>query len=327
MSEEKSGIEIVEGLKTKAQWVRQTVLDMSVKAKSGHVTTAFSQAEMLVALYYGGILRVDPKNPKWPERDRFILSKGQGGIGTYPVLADKGFFPLEWLDNFAKPGSVLGVHAEWNIPGVELLTGSLGHGLPMATGMALHLLQKYGAESPLVVVLLGDGEHHEGSNWEAMMFAHHYNLSNLICIVDRNKQSTLGFHDGGSDFCDPFYHKDGPCLNPLDEKYMSFGFEVRTVQDGHNFNAILPAFTGIRTRVAEGRSPLCIISKTSKGRGTTITENQRLWHYRVPDAHDYEIMKKELAMGLDEFDAYKVRMNYQPASWKKDALSEQKGGE
>ena len=320
---DKTGQQIVSELKDKSQKFRLQVLEMAVKAKSGHVTTAFSQMKMLVALYYGGVLRVDPNNPKWPERDRFILSKGQGGIGTYPVLADKGFFPLEWLDNFTKPGSVLGVHAEWNIPGVELLTGSLGHGLPMATGMALHLLQKYGNDAPLVVCLLGDGEHHEGSNWEAMLFASHYNLSNLICIVDRNKQSTLGFHDGASDFCDPTYHKDGPCLNPLDDKYTAFGFEVRTIQDGHNFNNILPSFSGIRMRVAEGRSPLCIISKTSKGRGTTITENQRLWHYRVPDANDYAVMKNELAMGLEEFDKYKASINYQPLPWKKDALKEE----
>ena len=118
-----------ESLKKKAQWVRQTVVDMSVKAKSGHVTTAFSQAEMLVALYQGKILRLRPNEPKWPDRDRFILSKGQGGIGTYPILADMGFFPQEELEKFTQEGSHLGVHAEWNIPGVELLTGSLGHGL------------------------------------------------------------------------------------------------------------------------------------------------------------------------------------------------------
>jgi len=289
----------IDDLKEKAKWVRKTVLDMSVKAKSGHVTTAFSQTEMLVALYYN-IMRVDAKNPKWPERDRFILSKGQGGIGTYPILADLGFFPMDWLDNFTQEGSKLGVHAENHIPGVELLTGSLGHGLPIATGMALNAKLK--GEKHLIFCLLGDGEMFEGSNWEAMLFANHYTLSNLICIVDRNKQSTLGFHDSGSEFCDPAYHKDGPCLNPLDDKFASFGFDVRIVQDGHNFEAIIPAFSNLRMRAETPASPLVVISKTSKGRGTTVTENKRLWHYRVPAGKDLELMKEQLELGLDEFD-------------------------
>src|SRR5690348_8520282 len=108
-------------LRTKAQWVRSTVLEMAVKAHSGHISTAFSQTELLVALYYGGLLRFDPRNPKWAGRDRFILSKGQGGIGLYPILADLGFFPLTELENFAGVGNMLGVHAEWNIPGIEVI--------------------------------------------------------------------------------------------------------------------------------------------------------------------------------------------------------------
>lgn len=287
----------IEFLKEKAKWVRQTVLEMSVAAKSGHVTTAFSQAEMLVALYYAGILKVDPKNPKWPERDRFILSKGQGGIGTYPILADLGFFDKEELIKFTGPGSLLGVHAEWSIPGVELLTGSLGHGLPMASGMALNAKLK--GEKHKIVCLLGDGELFEGSNWESMFFVNHYNLNNLICIVDRNKQSTLGFHDSDWESFDPQYHKDGPFLNPLDKKWESFGFEVRTIKDGHNFSQILDAFSDFREY--DGK-PLVYISQTSKGRGTSVTENQRLWHYRYPQGEDLEIMRKELELGLERFD-------------------------
>ena len=297
-------------LQDKAKWVREVVVDMSVKAKSGHVTTAFSQTEMLVALYQGGILRLRPKEPKWPGRDRFILSKGQGGIGTYPILADMGFFPLSELDQFTQEGSHLGVHAEWNIPGVELLTGSLGHGLPIGSGMALDAQVKH--KKHLIVVMLGDGELHEGSNWQAMLFASHYKLDNLVCIVDRNKQSTLGFHDSDSEFCDPAYHKDGPCLNPLEDKWTAFGFEVRVVRDGHNFDHIFPAFEDIYDRPGKAGKPLVIISKTSKGRGSRVTQNQRLWHYRVPLNEDLEQIRKDLAMGLEAFDADMAKAKGKP---------------
>lgn len=287
----------IEQLKEKAKWVRQTVMEMSVAAKSGHITTAFSQCELTVALYYA-ILNVDPNNPHDENRDRFILSKGQGGIGLYPILADLGFFPKDELIKFTQPGSLLGVHAELRIPGIELLTGSLGHGLPMATGMALNAKLK--GQKHKIVCLLGDGELFEGSNWESLFFLNHYNLNNLILFVDRNKQSTLGFHDSESEFCDPTYHKDGPCLNPLDKKFESFGFNVRVIQDGHDFAQILDALKDFREY--NGR-PLVIISKTSKGRGTRITQNQRLWHYRYPQGTDLDIMRKDLAMGLEAFDA------------------------
>ncbi len=288
-------------LKEKAKEFRKTILRISVKAQSGHITTAYSQLELLVALYIGGILRVNPKEPKWSNRDRFILSKGQGGIGTYPILADMGFFPKEELDNFTGVGSILGVHAEWNIPGVELLTGSLGHGLPMSTGMALDAKLK--KKNHLIFCLLGDGELQEGSNWESMLFAAHHDLNNLICIVDRNGQSTLGFHDPSKEAFDWGYRKDGPSLEPLEDKWKAFGFEVRVIQDGHDFDQIFEAFDGVRYR--KDQRPLCIISRTSKGRGTTITENRRLWHYRVPAGEDLRIMEKELELGLEEFDRLK----------------------
>ena len=301
-------------LQKKAQWVRETVVDMSVKAKSGHVTTAFSQTEMLVALYHGKLLRIRPQEPKWPDRDRFILSKGQGGIGTYPILADMGFFPAADLDRFTLEGSHLGVHAEWNIPGVELLTGSLGHGLPMGTGMALDAQVK--RRKHLVVIMLGDGELHEGSNWQAMLFASHYKMDNLVCIVDRNKQSTLGFHDSDSEFCDPAYHKDGPCLNPLEDKWRAFGFEVRVIQNGHDFDQIFAAFEGVHDRPGKADKPLVIISKTSKGRGSRVTQNQRLWHYRVPMNEDLAQIRKDLAMGLEAFDADIAKAKNKPGKAK-----------
>ena len=272
-----------EVLESKALWVRNKVLEMAVSANSGHVTTAFSQAELLVALYHGKILNYDPKNQKWDRRDRFILSKGQGGIGIYPVLADNGFFPVEKLDNFTGPGSVLGVHAEWHVPGIEVLTGSLGHGLPMATGMAQ--AAKNDGKGHLIFCLLGDAELYEGSNWEAATFAGHMEYDNLICMVDRNGQGVLGHTDNIES------PSDGPRLNPLDEKFRAFGFEVRVI-NGHRFEEIFEALSDIRER--KGKKPLMIIANTKKGKGSKLTESTRLWHYRVPRGEELEQVKKDL---------------------------------
>lgn len=271
-------------LKAKAAWTRRNVLEMSAKAKSGHVSSAFSQTELLVALYQGGVLRVDPHRPKWEGRDRFILSKGQGGIGLYPILADMGFFPVSDLDNFAGRGSHLGVHAEWSVPGIEVLSGSLGHGLPIATGIAQVALQE-GADW-LVVCLLGDSELYEGSNWEAAFFAGQKRQSNLICIVDRNQQGVLGFSD---EIESP---KDGPGLNPLDAKFSAFGFETRVIQDGHDFAQIFAALADVRNR--RGQPPLAILAQTVKGKGASVMENKRLWHYRVPAGQELAITRAEL---------------------------------
>ncbi|MDA2935062.1 transketolase [Acidobacteria bacterium AH-259-D05] len=270
-------------LEEKARWVRNKVLDMALISNSGHVSTAFSQTELLVALYYGSILRYDPKNPKWDGRDRFILSKGQGGIGLYPILADVGYFPLETLDHFAQKDNILGVHSEWNIPGIEVITGSLGHGFPMAVGMAQ--AAKNDNKDFLVVCLLGDSELFEGSNWEAATFAGSQRYRNLVCMVDRNKQGVLGFTD---EIVTP---RDGPHLEPLDDKFRAFGFEVRRI-DGHSFEAIFDAFKDIRTRKCD--KPLMIIADTKKGKGISFIEDTRLWHYRVPKGEELERSRQEL---------------------------------
>ena len=267
----------------KALWVRNKVLEIAVSVNSGHVTTAFSQAELLVALYNGKILNYDPKDPEWNQRDRFILSKGQGGIGIYPVLADNGIIPMEDLDNFTGPGSVLGVHAEWQIPGIEVLTGSLGHGLPMATGMAQAAVNDN--KDHLIFCLLGDAELYEGSNWEAATFAGHMKYSNLICIVDRNGQGVLGHTDKIES------PSDGPRLNPLDDKFRSFGFDVRVI-NGNRFEEIFDALSDIRER--KGKKPLMIIANTKKGKGSKLLEGQRLWHYRVPKEEELEQVLKDL---------------------------------
>ena len=272
-----------ETFERKALWVRNKVLEIAVSVNSGHVTTAFSQAELLVALYNGKILNYDPKDPEWDQRDRFILSKGQGGIGIYPVLADNGIIPMEDLDNFTGPGSVLGVHAEWQIPGIEVLTGSLGHGFPMATGMAQAAVNDN--KDHLIFCLLGDAELYEGSNWEAATFAGHMKYSNLICIIDRNGQGVLGHTDKIES------PSDGPRLNPLDDKFRSFGFDVRVI-NGNRFEEIFDALSDIRER--KGKKPLMIIANTKKGKGSKLLEGQRLWHYRVPKEEELEQVLKDL---------------------------------
>ncbi len=275
-------------LEAKAHWVRRKVVDMAVRAKSGHVSTAFSQTELLVALYYGGILRYDSQNIKWPERDRFILSKGQGGIGLYPILADLGFFSLQELEIFTQRGSILGVHSEWNIPGIEVITGSLGHGLPMATGIAQ--TAKNDGKDYLVFCFLGDAELYEGSNWEASFFAAHSELNNLICIVDRNGQGVLGFTDRIEE------KKDGPRLDPLEGKFRSFGFEVREI-NGHSFEEIFESLRDIRERRRSDSRPLMIIAHTKKGKGVSLMEDKKLWHYRVPSSEELEWVYGELDQG------------------------------
>lgn len=284
-----------EALAHKALCVRRTVLEMAARSQSGHVTTAFSQAELLCALYYGGLLRgVDPQRAggwRHPERDRFILSKGQGGLGLYPILADLGFFPLEELDDFAGRGRILGVHAEWNVPGIEIVSGSLGHGLPIATGIATALTLRN--SDARVVVLTGDAELYEGSNWEALIYAASVNLDNLIVIVDRNGMGTIGKTDPDDTLSVSERPQDGPCLNPLADKFTAFGFDVVDC-DGHDFSDIEEAFTAAVGLLTRG--PAVIIASTDKGHGCKVFENQRFWHYRVPGGADLASCRSDLGL-------------------------------
>ncbi|MBI2035444.1 MAG: transketolase [Candidatus Liptonbacteria bacterium] len=271
-------------LKRKANWLRRTVLEMAVKGKSGHVTTAFSLAELFVALYHGKILNFDSENPQWENRDRFILSEGQAGLGLYPVLADVGFFPLKDLDNFLGEESTLGVHSEPHTKGIDVLTGSLGHGLPIATGMADSA--KLDGKSWLTICLTGDGELYEGSNWEAMLTARRLGLNNLVLIVNRNHQFTIGFTDSCETQRDVY-------MDPLPEKFQAFGFETRTA-NGHSFPEIFKALSSIRGR--NSSKPLAVLMETIKGKGASAIEGKRGWHYKVPTG---EILEAVMA-GLRE---------------------------
>jgi len=265
-------------LEKKAKWVRNQVLEMCVSAGAGHIAPAFSCTDILVALYQGGIIRVDPNNPRWEDRDRFILSKGQGCASLYAVLADMGFLSVSELSSYTSQGSRLGGHSESNVPGVEAFTGSLGHGLALGAGMAL--AAKMNGKDYLTIVLLGDGELQEGSNWESMMFAAHHRLDNLIAIVDRNGLEALDFTEKVL------------ALDPLAEKWEAFGWEVSTV-DGHSYGDLLSTFGDIRSR--HSLNPLVVIASTTKGRGVSFMENNAIWHFRIPVGDELEQARRELA--------------------------------
>lgn len=270
-------IEDISKLEDKANFIRNQVLDMCVKAETGHVTSSFSCAEILVALYYGGILKYDPSNPDWEERDRMVLSKGQASVILYPILADLGFFPKKELDHFNQEDGIFGVHLQYTVPGVELTVGSLGQGFGVAAGMAL--AAKLNRQLHMVITLLGDGECYEGSMWETAMFASHYRLNNLFAIVDRNWM------------CATEFTEDTVELNPLDEKFRAFGWDVINI-DGHSFEEILAAFNGFRSK--KSTRPLLILADTIKGKGSECLCWRPLWHGIAPKGKDADLAKTQL---------------------------------
>ena len=259
-----------------AKRLRHRVLDMINRARSAHIGTSFSMVELLTVLY-GGVLRVDPKRPDWPERDRFILSKGHGCVALYAVLAERGFFPEEWLDNFYQNGSPLVGHVTHShVPGVEVSTGSLGHGLSLACGMAL--AAKRDGKEHRTFVLLSDGECDEGSTWEAMLFAGHHRLDNLVAIVDYNKIQSLGRVEEVLD------------LEPMAAKWDALRWAVREI-NGHDFDQINEA---LKALPFESGKPSCVIAHTVKGKGVSFMEDDLLWHYRAPDAEEYRRAAEQL---------------------------------
>jgi len=249
---------------------------MTHKAKASHVGSSLSTAELLAVLY-SGILRVDPQNPDWPERDRFVLSKGHGCAAYYAALAETGFFPVEWLETFYGDGSKLPGHAtHTHIPGVEVSTGSLGHGLSIATGMAL--AARRDGLGYRVFCMLSDGECDEGSTWEPVLFAPQHRLDNLVAIVDYNKIQALGTT------------KEVMDLEPFADKWRAFGWAVEEI-DGHNLHEIEDRLG--RVPFEDGR-PSCVIAHTVKGKGVSFMENSLLWHYRIPQGDEYEAALSEL---------------------------------
>lgn len=267
----------IEKLKQKAKYLRHQVLDMCVKAGTGHVNSCFSCVEIMTALYYGGILRFDPKNPKWPERDRFILSKGHASPLLYVILADLGFFPKEELNKFNQADGKFSVHLQYDVPGVEITAGSLGHGFGIATGIALSA--KMNRKLFLTFVLLSDGECYEGSVWETAMFAGHNRLNNLIAIIDRNY------------LCVTDFTENIIALEPLEEKWRACGWRVVRI-NGHSFEEIFKTLIGFRSR--RSTQPLVIIADTRKGKGVEFLSDVPLSHGMILKGQDAINAREEL---------------------------------
>jgi transketolase len=272
--------ERAEWLRQKANWTRLSAMTMTHHARLGHTGGDLSSADILTVLYLGGILRIDPARPDWPQRDRFILSKGHCSGAFYSTLASRGFFPLERLQTYMDSLSMLNGHPDRNkLPGVEANTGPLGHGLPIAVGAALAARMR--KENWRVFVLTGDGELQEGSNWEAAMTAQHYGLDNLIVIVDRNRIQQ-------GDFTEKTIR-----MEPLAERWSAFGFAVEEI-DGHDTAALLGRFD--RLPFQPGK-PSCLIAHTIKGKGVSFAENQPSWHHGVPN--DKQLAAAAVELGAE----------------------------
>lgn len=258
--------------------IRQHALRMTSQSGSSHIASVLSMADILAVLY-GRILRVDPQHPKWPERDRFLLSKGHGAAGVYAALAERGFLPVAMLDSHCQNGSPLHGHiAHHGVPGVEFSTGSLGHGLSVATGMAYsgHLT----SQSHRVITLLSDGECDEGSIWEAVLFAAHHRLDNLAVIIDYNKIQSLASV------------ADTLGLEPFRAKWESFGWAVHEM-DGHDHAALVAELSQLPITA---NKPSCYIAHTTKGKGISFMEQSVLWHYRTARGEEFQQACAELGM-------------------------------
>jgi transketolase len=265
----------VRSLERRADWIRLETVRLVEIAGSGHYSSVFSCAEILAVLYYK-VLRLKPFDPAWPDRDRFLLGKGHVAIGVYPVLADLGYFPTGWLDQYTRLGSPLGDHPDMRkVPGIDFSSGSIGHNLSVGVGMAL--AGKLADRDYKTWVLLGDAELNEGQIWEAAMSAAHYRLDNLIAIVDRNGMGL-----------------DGPMedimgIEPVADKFRAFGWDVHDV-DGHDVAATVHAFASAQTATR----PQLILARTIKGKGVARMEETPVWHLGYLDASDRAEVEAEI---------------------------------
>ncbi len=264
-------------LAAKANEIRQDVVRMIGEAGSGHPGGALSAADIVTALFFK-VMRHDPRNPEWPDRDRFVLSKGHGCAVLYSALAESGYFPKETLWTFRKLGSILQGHPDMNkVPGVEFGSGSLGQGLPAAVGMAL--AGKLDGKDYRVFALVGDGESQEGSIWEAALAAAHYRLSNLIAILDYNRMQIDG----------PNAEVMG--VDPVADKWRAFGWNVVEI-DGHNVEQIIEA---LETAKGLDCRPTMIVAHTVKGKGVPFMENVVDWHGKAPKPEEVSAALEALA--------------------------------
>ncbi len=264
--------------------VRMGIIEGVHSAKAGHPGGSLSATELFTYLYFKE-MNIDPQNPKWADRDRFVLSKGHTAPGLYATLAHRGFFPVEDLTTLRRLGSYLQCHPNMNaVPGVDMSTGSLGQGISAAVGMAM--AGKYQNKDYRVYTLLGDGEIQEGQVWEACMAAAHYKLDNLCIIVDNNG---LQIDGNVADVMSPY---------PIVDKLLAFGFDVQAI-DGHDFDQIEKAMTHART--VKG-CPCAIVMETVKGKGVSFMENNAGWHGKAPNDAEYEIAMNELKATLAELE-------------------------
>ena len=268
----------IKDLKKISNNIRKKVIDRSIP-NGGHISTSFSCIEILVSLYFGGILKISNKNPQDKNRDRFILSKGHAETGFYSVLCEKNFFPDSWWNNYRTNNCQLGGHADHHVPGVELTTGSLGHGLSYGAGISY--AAKIARKNHKQFVLIGDAECSEGSIWEAALFSAKYNLDNLIAIVDKNEIGSL-------DFVSNFTK-----IDPLKDKWSSFGWNVKEI-NGHSFEQIIKALNFFKN--LNNKKPSVIIANTIKGKGVSFIENDPIWHVKqLTDKNEIDQARKELS--------------------------------
>lgn len=257
--------------------LRKDVIEIIRAGKAGHIGGDMSVIDTLIALYFNQ-MNVGPENAEDPDRDRFVMSKGHSVEALYAVLAKKGFFPIEEvIEKFSKFGSKFIGHPNNKLPGIEMNSGSLGHGLPVSVGMAL--AGKMNKQSYRVYTVMGDGELAEGSVWEGAMAASHYKLDNLCAVVDRNRLQISGNTE------DVMHHDD------LHERFRSFGWNVIDVKDGNNISQLIEAFEEAK-KVKE--KPTVLIANTVKGCGSSVMENKASWHHHVPSDEEYTQIMKDL---------------------------------
>ena len=264
----------IKDLETKARWVRRRVLDTTAATGKGHLGGTYSCTDLLVAFYYGGILRIDSNNLDSPDRDRLLIGKGHACLALYSIFVDLGIMSQERFDTYSTDGG-LGGQLDTSIPGVEYNTGSLGHVLGIASGMAL--AAKQDSKDYRAYALMGDAECYEGAIWEALIYAGEQNLNRLVGIIDRNRLSVLDVLD------------DDGFFNDFPAKVKSFGWDCYEI-DGHSFAQILDVFD----KVKSADKPVMIVANTIKGKGVSFMENQVRWHAGPPTAEELELARREL---------------------------------
>lgn len=266
-------------LREKSAWLRRECFEMVVRSKKGHFPSSSSCTEILVSLMYGGWMKLDPANPKNPTRDRIFISKGHAGMALYPILEELGFVPKGELLKFTKADGIFKFYPDSNIPGIEAITGSLGHGMGIAAGHCI--AGRLDGLDFRCYVVIGDGECYEGSVWETAMFAAHQKLSNLVVFVDRNRCCILD------------HTENCVALDPMEDKWRAFGWHVISI-DAHNLEQIDAALNEVRGN--KSGKPVAIVAHSIKGKGVSFMEDKPGWHNRMPDAAQIETARKELGI-------------------------------